>query len=65
MMLPFITTYRSIQTTLQTDAINNVPCGTSGGVMIYFDRDPWSQERVTGRQRHNSSHYKTFLHEDW
>jgi len=38
MMLPFITTYRSIQTTLQTDAINNVPCGTSGGVMIYFDR---------------------------
>jgi len=38
MMLPFITTFRSIQTTLQTDAINNVPCGTSGGVMIYFDR---------------------------
>merc|ERR1719508_458945 len=38
MMVPFLTTYRSIQTTLQTDAINNVPCGTSGGVMIYFDR---------------------------
>uniref|UniRef100_A0A8D3C2I0 Erlin-1 n=1 Tax=Scophthalmus maximus TaxID=52904 RepID=A0A8D3C2I0_SCOMX len=26
------------QTTLQTDEIKNVPCGTSGGVMIYFDR---------------------------
>jgi len=38
MMLPFITTYRSIQTTLQTDEVKNVPCGTSGGVMIYFDR---------------------------
>uniref|UniRef100_A0A8C6NPB4 Erlin-1 n=1 Tax=Nothobranchius furzeri TaxID=105023 RepID=A0A8C6NPB4_NOTFU len=25
-------------TTLQTDEIKNVPCGTSGGVMIYFDR---------------------------
>uniref|UniRef100_A0A8C9ZZJ6 Erlin-1 n=1 Tax=Sander lucioperca TaxID=283035 RepID=A0A8C9ZZJ6_SANLU len=37
-MLPFITTYRSVQTTLQTDEIKNVPCGTSGGVMIYFDR---------------------------
>jgi regulator of protease activity HflC (stomatin/prohibitin superfamily) len=37
-MLPFITTYRSVQITLQTDEVVNVPCGTSGGVMIYFDR---------------------------
>uniref|UniRef100_A0AAY4AYY0 Erlin-1 n=1 Tax=Denticeps clupeoides TaxID=299321 RepID=A0AAY4AYY0_9TELE len=37
-MLPFITAYRSVQTTLQTDEVKNVPCGTSGGVMIYFDR---------------------------
>jgi len=37
-MLPFITTYRSVQTTMQTDEVKNVPCGTSGGVMIYFDR---------------------------
>lgn len=26
------------QVTLQTDEAKNVPCGTSGGVMIYFDR---------------------------
>ncbi|XP_033096863.1 erlin-2-B-like isoform X2 [Anneissia japonica] len=37
-MVPFITSYRSVQTTLQTDEVKNVPCGTSGGVMIYFDR---------------------------
>uniref|UniRef100_H3AI03 Erlin-1 n=1 Tax=Latimeria chalumnae TaxID=7897 RepID=H3AI03_LATCH len=37
-MLPFITSYKCVQTTLQTDEIKNVPCGTSGGVMIYFDR---------------------------
>lgn len=37
-MIPFITTFRSIQVTLQTDEVKNVPCGTSGGVMIYFDR---------------------------
>lgn len=37
-MLPLITTYRSVQITLQTDEVVNVPCGTSGGVMIYFDR---------------------------
>jgi len=38
LMLPFLTSYRSVQTTLQTDEVKNVPCGTSGGVMIYFDR---------------------------
>lgn len=38
MMIPFLTSYRVIQTTLQTDEVKNVPCGTSGGVMIYFDR---------------------------
>merc|ERR1711899_573153 len=37
MMLPFITSHKIIQTTLQTDEVKNVPCGTSGGVMIYFD----------------------------
>ena len=25
-------------TMLQTDEVKNVPCGNSGGVMIYFDR---------------------------
>ncbi|XP_019875846.1 erlin-2-like [Aethina tumida] len=38
MMLPVITSYKSVQVTLQTDEVKNVPCGTSGGVMIYFDR---------------------------
>ncbi|XP_034094223.1 erlin-2 isoform X2 [Gymnodraco acuticeps] len=38
LMLPFITTYKPVQTTLQTDEVKNVPCGTGGGVMIYFDR---------------------------
>jgi len=37
-MLPFLTSFRSVQTTLQTDEVKNVPCGTSGGVVIYFDR---------------------------
>ena len=38
LLVPFITSFRSIQITLQTDEVKNVPCGTSGGVMIYFDR---------------------------
>ena len=27
-MIPFLTSYRSVQTTLQTDEVKNVPCGT-------------------------------------
>ncbi|CAH2044001.1 unnamed protein product, partial [Iphiclides podalirius] len=38
MMVPLLTSYKAIQTTLQTDEVKNVPCGTSGGVMIYFER---------------------------
>ncbi|XP_067328102.1 erlin-1-like isoform X4 [Anolis sagrei] len=37
-MLPFVTSFHAVQTTLQTDEVKNVPCGTSGGVMIYIDR---------------------------
>lgn len=38
LMVPWLTSVREIQTTIQTDEVKNVPCGTSGGVMIYFDR---------------------------
>lgn len=38
MMIPILTSYKSVQITLQTDEVKNVPCGTSGGVMIFFDR---------------------------
>jgi len=34
--LPIITEMRMVQTTMQKDEVLNVPCGTSGGVMIYF-----------------------------
>ncbi|XP_051979377.1 erlin-2-like isoform X4 [Xyrauchen texanus] len=37
-MWVFTTGSLFLQTTLQTDEVKNVPCGTSGGVMIYFDR---------------------------
>ncbi|CAF1003340.1 unnamed protein product [Rotaria sordida] len=37
-MAPFLTTVKVVQTTLQTDEVKNIPCGTSGGTMIYFDK---------------------------
>uniref|UniRef100_A0A1I7TXB3 PHB domain-containing protein n=1 Tax=Caenorhabditis tropicalis TaxID=1561998 RepID=A0A1I7TXB3_9PELO len=38
MHIPLLTTVKEVQITLQTDEATNVPCGTSGGVLIYFDR---------------------------
>lgn len=37
-MVPFITTTANVQTTIQTDLVSNIPCGTSGGVIIYFQK---------------------------
>jgi len=33
-----ITSFRNIQITMQTDQVKNIPCGTSGGVVLYFDK---------------------------
>ncbi|GAG31329.1 unnamed protein product, partial [marine sediment metagenome] len=34
--MPLITTFEEVQTTIQTDSVRNIPCGTSEGTMIYF-----------------------------
>jgi len=36
-MIPFITKVSHVQITIQTDTVRNIPCGTSGGSVIYFD----------------------------
>jgi len=35
--LPMITTFSQIQVSVQTDRVIDIPCGTSGGVLITFD----------------------------
>jgi len=35
--IPLLTTFENVQVTVQTDKVTNIPCGTSGGVVIYFD----------------------------
>jgi len=37
-MIPFITKYATAQVTLQTDTVTDIPCGTSGGTTVYFDK---------------------------
>jgi len=36
--MPIVTSYSSVQVTVQSDKVTNIPCGTSSGVMIYFDK---------------------------
>lgn len=38
LQLPFITSYQEVQISVQTDQVTNIPCGTSGGVVIFFDK---------------------------
>lgn len=38
LMTPLVTSFANIQISVQTDRVENIPCGTSGGVMIYFDK---------------------------
>jgi regulator of protease activity HflC (stomatin/prohibitin superfamily) len=35
---PFITTAKFVQTTVQTDKVTDIPCGTSGGTVVQFGR---------------------------
>jgi erlin len=35
--LPMITRFENVQVTVQTDKVENIPCGTAGGVVIYFE----------------------------
>jgi regulator of protease activity HflC (stomatin/prohibitin superfamily) len=37
-MVPILDHVESVQVTMQADSVTNIPCGTSGGVMVYFDR---------------------------
>ena len=36
--LPYVTTMYQVQVTVQTDAVTDIPCGTSGGVLITFGK---------------------------
>jgi len=36
--LPFVDTMENVQVTMQTDKVTEIPCGTSGGVMLWIDR---------------------------
>ncbi|CAF1401462.1 unnamed protein product [Adineta steineri] len=37
-MFPFLTSVKIVQITLHKDEVKNIPCGTSGGTMIHFEK---------------------------
>lgn len=36
--IPYVSTMSQVQVTVQTDAVTDIPCGTSGGVLITFGK---------------------------
>ena len=39
---PVLTGFEEVQVTIQTDEVRNIPCGTSGGVLIHFAKVRYS-----------------------
>eukprot|EP01059_Diplonema_ambulator_P004490 TRINITY_DN1420_c0_g2_i1.p3 TRINITY_DN1420_c0_g2~~TRINITY_DN1420_c0_g2_i1.p3 ORF type:complete len:330 (+),score=80.99 TRINITY_DN1420_c0_g2_i1:48-992(+) len=60
-MTPFLETFEEVQTTVQTDAVSNIPCGTSGGVMVKIEKievvNMLRQEKVLSTIRRYGVHY--------
>lgn len=36
--IPFIDSVDQVQVTMQTDSVTNIPCGTSGGTVVHFEK---------------------------
>jgi len=36
--IPFVEEFIEIKVTIQTDEVKNIPCGTSNGTLVYFDK---------------------------
>jgi regulator of protease activity HflC (stomatin/prohibitin superfamily) len=66
--LPLVSQVVNMQVTLQTDTVTDIPCGTSGGVMIYFDKievvNQLAQEHVlTTVRKYGVNYDKTWIFE--
>ena len=60
--------FRQIQTTMQTDQVRDIPCGTSGGVVLYFDKievvNRLKEEYVLETIRNYTIHYdRTWIYD--
>lgn len=36
--IPFLENFIEMKISIQTDVVKNIPCGTSNGTLVYFDR---------------------------
>merc|ERR1719421_1339180 len=66
--LPLLTTAKFVQTTVQTDKVTNIPCGTAGGTLIHFDRievvNQLREDMVLGTVRNYTVDYdKTWIYD--
>lgn len=36
--IPYVDEFLEVKVTLQTDEVKDIPCGTSNGTLVYFDK---------------------------
>mmetsp|Transcript_4388 Transcript_4388/g.10507 ORF Transcript_4388/g.10507 Transcript_4388/m.10507 type:complete len:315 (+) Transcript_4388:187-1131(+) len=60
-MVPLITSVYQMQITIQTDEVINIPCGTRGGVLVYFEKvevvNRLAKDHVVDTVRNYGVHY--------
>jgi len=63
--LPLLETHAEVQITIQTDSVSNIPCGTSGGVVIVFDKVEVVNRLHKNYVRETVANYTTSYDKPW
>jgi len=63
--VPLLDRYEEVQTTIQTDSVSEIPCGTSGGVVITFDKVEVVNRLRAELARETVANYTTRYDQPW
>jgi len=62
---PLLESYAEVQTTIQTDSVSDIPCGTSGGVVIMFSKVEVVNRLKKGLARETVANYTIHYDKPW
>jgi len=63
--VPLLDYYEEVQTTIQTDSVSEIPCGTSGGVVVTFDKVEVVNRLRSNLARDTVANYTTRYDQPW
>ena len=63
--LPILTSHSEVKVTIQSDEVKDIPCGTAGGVVIYFSRIQVVNRLSKGHVWETIKHYGAKYDKTW